>query len=413
MKLLPSINELAAVIAAARTIFTSGCAAEIPGLAEVLAEAALDAELSGIFIPGVNRSDYTGLSAELRCQTYFMTPQMSPSLGTERLAYAPLRYRDIVQRYMTEPVDLAIVMLSRPDADGYCSYGVTSDFAPLVVPRAKVTVGVINQQMPRVVGEQVAVQTLDYTVELDQPLIEVPVPKRDATSERIAANVAGFIGDDATVQLGLGSIPGAVAAVIRDRRRLKVRSGLIDDAVLLLEQAGALCQQTPILGGVALGEQSFYGSLDCNIRFDFRSVATTHNLAAIAATDQFVAVNGALQVDLFGQVNSNVLQQGFISGPGGLPEFVAGALMSPGGRSIIALSATAKQGAVSRIVPQLEGGMPSVALADADVVASEFGVVQLRGKCLAERARAMVAIADPGHREALERALPALLYRHS
>lgn len=395
------LDNLTGILADARTVFVSGCAAEIPELAPVLSEAGSSATVSGIFLPGINRLDYSALTETMRCETYFMTPQLQPALREGRADYCPWRYRDIVCRYQQQLADVAVVMLSPPDHNGRCSFGVASDYAPLVVKNAKLTVGVINHQMPYIQGVNIAVEALDYRVEIDRPLLETRKPAIDKVSMSIAQRIAHYIGDGDTLQLGLGSIPGAVAEVIGDRRGLRIHSGLIESSALDLDRAGALCEQMPIVGGVALGSAEFYHSLHNNQRLDFRSVLETHDLNTLASMESLVAVNGALQVDLLGQVNSNVMPNGFISGPGGLPEFVAGALGSSGGRSIIALNATAQRGETSRIVPRLSGGLPSISAVDADVVISEYGTAELRGKSISQRARAMIEIAAPAHREVL------------
>lgn len=404
-KRLSSLQDIASLLAQAHSLYVSGCAAEIPELERLLA--GLDVKqpltVSGIFIPGVNTLDYAAVSEQVRCKTFFMTPQMGRA-NHNRIEYCPWRYRDILRYYHSNPSDVSLVMLSPPDADGYCSYGVTSDFAPLVLPKAGIRVALINPQMPRVRGAKVALDCLDYYLDIDAPLLEVGVASISANSETIADNVVSYVEDGATLQLGLGSIPGAVVRKLHDRRQLRIHSGLIESAVLELDEAGALCPDSPIVSGVALGDTHFYQQLHENQRVAFNSVDTTHDSSAIAAIESFTAINGALQVDLLGQVNSTVLASGFVSGPGGLPEFVAGSLGSEGGRSIIALNATARGGEQSRIVPQLQGGMPSVAFADADIVVTEFGAAELRGKSLAERMEQMIAIADPRHRDALAQA---------
>ena len=402
---LPAIGDLEALLVGGGSVYLSGCAAEIPGFERI----ALNSEnnplnISGIFLPGINKCNYSTLANNARCQTYFMTPQMAVSSVDGGVNYCPWRYREIIRHYLLNPVDVAVVMLSEPDAEGFCSYGVTSDFAPFILPAAKTRVGIINSQMPYIPGEKIAFEELDVVVRVDSPLIETAAARIDDVSRQIACNIAGFIENGATLQLGLGSIPGAVASVIQDRRGLKIHSGLIEASALELDAAGALCPDTPILGGVALGTKDFYDALHNNNRVSFRSVLTTHDVDYIASADSFVAVNGALQVDLLGQVNSSVLPKGYISGPGGLPEFVAGSLASENGRSIIALNATAKSGEISRIVPVLQCCQPSVSALDVDVVVTEFGVAELRGKGLSERIARMIAIADPAHRDALAEA---------
>ena len=398
--LLASVEDIAGHLSGG-IVYVSGCAAEIPGLENLhLGSVPGGLSIQGIFLPGINKHDYSRIADNARCKTFFMTPQMAAS-DSNRVDYCPWRYREIIRYYQKNPVDVAVVMLSQPDANGFCSYGITSDFAPVVLPTARKKIGVINRQMPTVCGEKIAYSHLDAVVEIDQPLLQTRPAKIDEVSQAIARNIATYVDDGATLQLGLGSIPGAVTHEIRDRKNLKVLSGLIESSALELDAAGALCPDTPIVGGVALGGKDFYDMLTGNERVLFESVLKTHNVSRIASIPSFIAVNGALQVDVFGQVNSSVLPSGYMSGPGGLPEFVAGALASEGGRSIIALNASAKGGVISKIVPTLEGAQPSVSALDADVVVTEFGVAELRGKSVSERVQAMIAIADPAHREAL------------
>lgn len=402
---LQSFHDLAPLLGEAGSLYVSGCAAELVGLDAVLALVkGRDAlTVSGIFVPGVNTVDYAAAGEAIRLQTYFMTPELAAARHG-RVDYCPWRYRDIIRFYSGPSVDAAVVMLSPPDAEGFCSYGIASDFSPLVLPRARVRIAAINPQMPRLPGVKVALDSLDYWVEMDGPLREVTKAVVDDASDAIASHAAAFIGDGSTIQLGLGSISSAIAARLTDRRNLQIRSGLIDSTVLELDRVGALRPDFPILSNVALGDGDLYRALDDNPRLWFQPVTVTHEIETMAATDSFIAINGALQVDLLGQVNSTVLPKGFLSGPGGLPEFVAGSLRSRGGRSIIALNATRHGGGVSRIVPQLDGAAPSVAFSDADTVVTEFGVAELRGKSLEARIRAMIAIADPCHRERLAEA---------
>ncbi|MCK9504203.1 MAG: hypothetical protein M0Q95_08470 [Porticoccaceae bacterium] len=398
-----SLSELEPFFASGETLYVSGCAAEIPGFEQlaVFRDRTSPLTISGIFLPGINRHDYTRLGDNVACQTFFMTPQLAAARG--RVEYCPWRYRDILAFYQRQAVDIAVVMLSEPDANGVCSYGVCADYAPLVLPQARVKIGVINRQMPYTMGcSGIHVDDLDALFCLDQPLIDVPSQTPDETSTAMAKTVAAYIGDGATLQLGLGKVPSSVVTQLADRRDLRVISGLLDESMLALETSGAMAANQPAIVGVGLGTANFYRALDRNERFQFQPVSVTHDLQTLAQTPNLVTVNGALEVDLFGQVNSSVTSRGHLSGPGGLPEFVNGALSSKGGRSIIVLPATAGKDALSKIVPSLTGSMPSVSAIDADVVVTEYGAAELRGKSLKQRIRAMIAIAAPQHRETLE-----------
>ncbi|MGD9660534.1 MAG: acetyl-CoA hydrolase/transferase family protein [Porticoccaceae bacterium] len=398
-----SLSDIGQFVAAGESLYLSGCAAEIPGFEQldIFKARANPLTISGIFLPGINRHDYTSLGDNIACQTFFMTPQLSAARG--RVEYCPWRYRDVLSFYQRQPVDIAVVMLSEPDANGVCSYGVCADYAPVVMPQARVKIGVINKHMPYTAGcAGINIADLDVVVTIDQPLIDVPSQTADETSAAMAKTVAGYIGDGATLQLGLGKVPSSVVTQLADRRNLRVISGLLDESMMALETSGAMAADQPAIVGVGLGTANFYRALDRNERFQFQPVSVTHDLQALSQTPNLVTVNGALEVDLFGQVNSSVTSRGHLSGPGGLPEFVSSALSSKGGRSIIVLPATAGRDAVSKIVPSLTGSMPSVSAIDADTVVTEYGAAELRGKSLTQRIRAMIAIAAPEHRERLE-----------
>tara|TARA_B110000967_G_scaffold132835_1_gene135639 strand:- start:4323 stop:5561 length:1239 start_codon:yes stop_codon:yes gene_type:complete len=398
-----SLDDISGVLSTASEIYISGCAAEIDGLDRVsgLRERSTPAIISGIFLPGINRIDYSALSPQLRCQSFFMTPQLTQGMAQGRVDYCPWRYRDILAFYQRCPVDVAVVMLSEPDQQGYCSYGVCADYAPIVMRQARIKIGVINRQMPYTLGcKGIHIDQLDWLVNIDQPLKSVPRQSPDDISRAIAKSVGHYIDDGSTLQMGLGKVPSAVAEELADRRELKIVSGLLDESSLLLEEAGALSADQAAIGGVALGAEAFYHAIDNNPRFSFQPVSLTHDIARLTATDKIIAINGALEVDLLGQVNSSVIAGGHFSGPGGLPEFVNAALASRGGRSIIVLPATGRA-KETKIVANLTGGIPSVAAVDADIVISEYGAAELRCKSIPQRMAAMISIAAPEHRDQL------------
>lgn len=403
-----SLEEISPYLRSARTVFTTGCAAEIADFKRLFSAVPRQQKttVSGIFIPGVNRQDYSSLGEGINCQSYFMTPAIKSGYESGRVEYCPWRYRDVLSFYQHNPVDVAVVMLAPPDSGGLCSYGVVSDFSPIVLPSAGIKIGVINKSMPSTHGAAIfPVSSLDVVIEIDSPLLTVPGQKSDSVSQAIAAHVADYINDNATLQFGLGKIPGAITQSIQDRRGLKVISGMLDDSILALDSFGALDDSVPMIGGVGLGSKNFYKTIDKNDRYHFNPVSNTHNVEILSKVPNFIAINSALEVDLFGQVNSCGVPNGYFSGPGGLPEFVSGALNSPKGRSIIVLNAAAKGGTVSKIVPTLTGSFPSVSALDADIVVTEYGVAELRHKSMSQRIKSMISIAAPEHRELLYNSL--------
>ena len=403
-----SFEEISPYLRSARTVFTTGCAAEIADFKQLFSAASMQQKttVSGIFIPGVNRQDYSSLGEGINCQSYFMTPAIKDGYESGRVEYCPWRYRDVLKFYQNKPVDVAVVMLAPPDADGLCSYGVGSDFSPIGLPAAGIKIGVINKSMPSTHGVAgFPIASLDVIIEIDSPLIAVQGQKSDSVSDAIASHVAGYINDNATLQFGLGKIPGAITQSIQDRHSLRVISGMLDDSIVSLDACGALDDSVPMIGGVGLGSMEFYETIDNNERYHFNPVSSTHDVECLSKVSNLIAINSALEVDLLGQVNSCMVPGGYFSGPGGLPEFVSAALNSPKGRSIIVLNSSAKGGTISKIVPTLTGGFPSVSAIDADIVVTEYGVAELRHKSTSQRIKSMISIAAPEHREALYNSL--------
>ena len=229
-----------------------------------------------------------------------------------------------------------------------------------------------------------------------------PQASPDPVSSRIAANVAALVPDGATVQTGLGKIPDAVLGALAGHRNLSLHTGLAGDGALALVRSGAMAQGASALVGVAIGSPALYAGLD-DPHFQFRPVTVTHDPATLAGIDRFVTINSAMEIDLFGQVYAEASSRGFQSGPGGASDYARGARASPGGLRIVALPASAS--ARSRIIaPGQSNGPVSLSRFDVDVIVTEHGAADLRSKTHAERAAALIAIAAPEHRDALERA---------
>ncbi|MCW5581706.1 MAG: hypothetical protein KIS72_10225, partial [Luteimonas sp.] len=260
----------------------------------------------------------------------------------------------------------------------------------------------INPRMPRTRGPSIPLARIHAAVEADMPLLEVPDPAADPALDAVATRVAALVGDGATLQLGLGRLQSAVLRAVRDRRGLRIHSGMVSDGLLGLAEAGALADAPDaVVAGVALGSQALYAAAPRLVQF--REVGHTHDAGVLAAVPRLTAINSALSVDLLGQVNGECLGGRQLSGVGGLPDFLRGARQSQGGRGIIALPACTPKGD-SRIVPMLPPGPVSLARVDADCIVSEHGVADLRHLDVHARARALIGIADPAHRDALEQA---------
>jgi acyl-CoA hydrolase len=246
---------------------------------------------------------------------------------------------------------------------------------------------------------------VDGYIEADMPLLQYTDPAPGEVDRQIAGHAAGLVRDGDTLQFGIGTVPLALAQALTSHRRLRLRTGMVTSAVRTLVQAGALDPQARITTGVALGDADFYDFVAHHEPLWFTDVSHTHDVQTIAATPRFVAVNAAVEVDLFGQVNSERTGGQLQAGAGGLPAFAQGALGSEGGRLMICLRATAARGTLSRIVPSLgEGGLCTLPRYWADTVVTEHGVAELRGLPLEARAQALIGIAAPEHRAALAQA---------
>ena len=234
-------------------------------------------------------------------------------------------------------------------------------------------------------------------------MIEGGAAPEGAEALAIAERVAALIGDGAAIQFGIGGAPAAVLARLTDRRDLTIRSGMVIEAVRALAEAGALKPGGAHIAGVAFGSAELYRFLAESDLVAFADTRTTHGAAALAGVERLVSINSALEVDLFGQANLEWRGERVVSGVGGAPDFVRAARRSPGGRSIIALAATAGGGKISRIAARLASPTVSIARSDIDTVVTEHGAAELTDRSLDERAEALIAIAAPAHRDGLAR----------
>jgi acyl-CoA hydrolase len=351
----------------------------------------------GVHFPGINRSDYLALHPSVRQRAYFMTPAIRKGLQSDRADWMPLDYPGIVRDLEENvTVDVAVAQVSTPDADGRCSLGASCDFLPSVWQRARLRIAHINPSLPRTQGS-FAVQAGDCHLgfEYASPIPMLTADAADEPAQRQARLVAGLVRDGDTLQFGVGKLQAAVLHSLTNHRGLKVYSGMASSPVTQLIDSGTIRGRGAIEIGVALGDEAFYQRVGADETFFFRPVRETHDVRRIATIDNFCAINSALSVDLFGQVNAESIEGRWVAGAGGLPAFSAGARLSAGGRSIIALAATADGGKVSRIHAAMGPGCVTIPRHEADYVVTEYGIADLRGRSLQDRAQALIRIAAP------------------
>jgi len=353
---------------------------------------------TGIFVPGLNTRTYLA-NPRCRVETFFVTPELRDAGAA--VTFLPLCYGDILSRLRTIRIDAAVFMATPPDNEGWCSFGPIVDFFAELWPQIPVRIAHINPLLPRTRGHKgIPYAELTAVVEGEQRLLGFADAADDPVAAAIAKNVAARIPDGATVQTGLGRIPTAVLRALTSHRNIRIHSGLIGDAVVGLADAGALAPGCAVTGGVAIGSQRLYAAVG-GPTFAFTPVSNTHNPRVIAAIDNFVAVNSAIEVDLLGQVYAEMTPNGLTSGPGGASDF-ARAAWCGGGLRIVALPATTAKGAISRIVaPNAGAGPISLGRMDTDVIVTQYGAADLRGLSHDARAHALIDVAAPDHWETL------------
>ena len=387
-------DDLAAVLPPGGLTLVSACSADSVLLADAVA-AAGDAvgamTFAGIFVGGINRRTWLP-NAQARMLTFFLTPELRAA--GERVAFLPLCYQDILAELRRRRPAAALFMCAPPDADGYCSFGTEVSFIAELWRDIPARIAHINPHMPRTAGDRgIPFAELTAFVEGDQPLAGMAATTDDPAATAIASHVAPLIGDGATVQTGLGKIPDAVLRALSGHRDLALHSGLVGDGVLDLLESGALVSATV---GTAIGSERLYRALD-RPAIRFRPVSVTHGADVLAAIPNFVTINSAIEVDLFGQAFAELTPRGLMSGPGGASDYARGARGH--GLRIVALPSTAGGGAIGRIVaPGAGAGPVSLGRMDIDVVVTEHGAADLRGLDHHARAARLIAIADPAHR---------------
>jgi acyl-CoA hydrolase len=345
----------------------------------------------------------------LRHVSYFLSHVTRPCFRAGTLDLVPNNFsemRNILREQTHDP--LVIAAASLPDRHNYFSPGVNADYAASFIGRARFFLEA-NAQQPRTFGRnQIHVSQVLGWVEVDRPLVEVPPPPRREIDDRIAALVAERIPNSATIQTGIGAIPNAILSALRSHRDLGVHTELISDGVMELVEAGVVngvakqLNRTKTVGTFALGSERLYRFLDDNPAFELWPVRYVNDPRVIAQEDGFVSINATVSVDLMGQCASETINGVYYSSSGGQADFARGALYSKGGQGYVVLHSTAKETAISKIVTQLAAGDVVTTLKNTvDHVVTEWGVAELRGRSIRERAAALIGIAHPHHRDRL------------
>ena len=319
------------------------------------------------------------------------------------------------------PVDVTLCMLSPPDEHGYCSFGVSVDYTKPAAECSRLVIAEVTPHMPRTLGNSfIHVKDIDCIVETDTSPVILPNPKITPTDEAIGGHCAELIRDGDCLQLGIGAVPDSILGFLRDKKDLGIHTEMFSDGVVDLVEAGNInCERKNLHKGkmVAtffMGTEKLYNFVHNNPMVEMFSVDYTNDPRIVARNDNLVSINSALQVDFTGQVVSDTIGYRQYSGTGGQVDFVLGAGWSNGGRSILAFHSTAAKGKISRIAPHIDEGAAVTTLrSDVHYIVTEYGVADLRGKSVSQRAKALIGIAHPDFRDDLRRAFENIYLKDS
>ncbi len=353
------------------------------------------------------------LEGHLRNRCFFAGKTTRNLINAGRADYVPMFLSEIPKllRHGEQQVDTALVQVSTPDQHGNCSLGISVEATAAACDVAKRIIAHVNPNMPRTHGDSfINIRDIDYAFVAETPLITIERKDISDTERRIGEIIASRIKDGDCLQMGIGAIPNAALSFMKDRRDLGVHTEMFSDGVLDLIEAGVITNSNKKVArgrtvtGFTMGSDRLYRFVDDNPEVTFLDIEFVNNPVVIAKNPQVTAINSAIQIDLTGQVCADSMGHKIYSGVGGQVDFVLGANFSEHGKSIIALPSTAKKGALSRLVPALERGAGVVTTrALVDYVVTEYGIAELRGRSIAERARDLINISHPDFREELAR----------
>lgn len=354
-----------------------------------------------------------GMEKHFRVNSLFASGNVRKAIEEGRGDYTPAFFHEvpILIRDGRLACDVAMVQVTPPDAEGWCSLGTSVDYTLQAVKTAKTVIVQVNDQFPRTFGHRVHISEFDHIVEASVPLLEVPPAKIGPLEETIGKHCVSLIDDGATLQLGIGGIPDAVIRFLGEKKNLGIHSEMISDGTLELYREGVIngsCKTVDpgkMVVTFLMGTKKLYDFVNNNPEVEMRPVDYVNHPAVIMKQYKMVAINSAIQVDLMGQVVADSIGRRQFSGVGGQVDFVRGTAMAENGKSIIALPSitTKKDGSViSKIVADLDpGAAVTTSRNDVDYVVTEYGIAELKGKSLRQRAKSLIGIAHPSAQDPL------------
>jgi len=351
-----------------------------------------------------------GMEKHFRHNSLFTGAKTRKSIKEGRSDYTPVFFSEIPRLFKEKilPVDVALIQLSPPDQNGNLSFGVSVDYTMAAAESAKIILAEVNKKMPRTAGSNIHISQIDFLVETNRKLLEIPLPEISEIEEKIGSYVASLVPDKSNLQLGIGAIPDAVLTFLTEKKDLGIHSEMFSDGVVDLYEKGVITNKYNNLNPgkftatFLMGTKRLYDFVDNNPDVVMRPVDYTNKITIAGQVDRLISINSAIQVDLYGQVCADTMGYQQFSGVGGQVDFVRASSISKGGKSIIALPSTNKKITASRIVSQLyEGACVTTSRNDVHYIVTEYGIADLRGKTVRQRAQILISIAHPDFRDKL------------
>ena len=376
-----------------------------------------DVDIYHILITGDLPYVNPGMEKHFKHKAFFIGGNTRKAINEGRAEFIPIFLSEVTLLFKKDVLkaNVAFIHVSPPDEFGFCSYGIDVGNIKTPAEKSDIIIAQVNKHMPRGLGNSfIHVNKIDYLVEHDEPLMELPQVDPNASKDQlevydnIGHHIADLIEDGSTLQMGIGAIPDSVMRYLFDKKDLGIHTEMFSDGIIELVQRGVVNGEKKtlhpgkIIAGFVLGTKKSYDFIDNNPIFEFHPQEYVNNPFVIAQNNKMVAINSAIEIDLTGQVCSDSIGTKFFSGIGGQVDFIRGAAHSEGGKPIIALPSTTKDYKISRIVPMLKPGAGVVtSRGDVHYVVTEYGVAHLFGKTVQERARALINIAHPKFRDEL------------
>lgn len=342
----------------------------------------------------------------------FSVGTLTQAVKRGQAEYVPIHYSQI-GRFIKDrriPINVLMLQLSPTDKDGNCNMGISVEYFREAIDVADIVIGELNDRMPRTNGDSLlSIDRLDYFIEVSRPLLTYDVGDTGEVEDRIGEFVAELIPDGAVLQYGPGKVHKAILKKLGQKKDLGIHSGLISDEIIPLVVNGVITgakkevDANKIVATGVIGTQAVYDFVHENKMVEVKSSSYTHNVSVMSQFKNFISLNSAIEVDLLGQANSETVRRNVVNGVGGMMDFVRGAISSKGGKAILALPSTTKNGEKSRIMPILNQGVVTAGWADLHYIVTEYGVADLCGLVVSERVKKMISIAHPRFRDGLTR----------